>query len=542
MRYVIHNGEICDGTGNASFRGDLLIEDGRIREIVRRSVCPEGLGETLAGSHIDAEGKIITPGFIDTHRHCDLAALCEEDFGTAELSQGLTSVAGGNCGLGIFPYTKEHGKEMADFVEPCLGIVPDSLQIQDYSHYKKLLEEKEIPLHVGCYQGIGAVKAAVKGYGKSPFTDGEMDRAKGYVREALEAGCIGVSSGIMYQPECYTSRQEMTELLKAAAPFGRPLACHIRGEGDNLVSSVEEIIGICKAAEIPLNISHFKATGIRNWGRNIHQAIALIEKAREEGGDVTVDFYPYCGGSTTLISLLPPDVVEEDMSLTFRKMETGQGKERLRQSLYREHKGWDNMVTAIGWERILISSVTAQENRELTGLDFAEAARRRGYSEPADLMADLLAQEEGKVGIILQSMSQEDVDTVAKLPYSMLISDALYGVSDCPHPRLYGAFPRFLQDYVVKRKVFTLEEAVRKMTSMPAGRLNLKDRGVIQEGFYADLNIFSLEEFRDYAVYENSKQLSAGLSYVFTEGRIALKEGKRQGKFRTELLEIRSVT
>lgn len=537
MRYVIHNGRICDGSGSPSYDGDILIEDGRIEKIVRREGEREGLSRGLDGVHIDAGGKVITPGFIDTHRHCDLAVLCDEDFGTLELSQGLTSVAGGNCGLGIFPYTPEYGRQMADFVEPCIGISPVDLQIGNYSRYIKLLEGKDLPLHVGCYQGIGAVKAAVKGYGKSPFTAKEMDRAKGYIKEALEAGCIGVSSGIMYQPECYTSKQEMEELLKAAAPYGQPLACHIRGEGDNLVSSVEEIIGICKGAGIPLNISHFKATGIKNWGKNIHQAIELIEKARAEGEDVTVDFYPYCGGSTTLISLIPPDMMEEDMNLTFRRMESKEGREKLCRSIYQEHKGWDNMVTAIGWERILISSVTTEENRELTGLNFLEAACKRGYEEPAHLMAELLAGEDGKVGIILLSMSQEDVDTVAKLPYSMVISDALYGVSDCPHPRLYGAFPRFLQDYVVKRKIFALEQAVHKMTAMPAKRLNLRGRGLIREGFWADLNIFSLEEFRDYAVYENSRQLSAGLSYVFADGRIAMQDGKRQEGVNADLLK-----
>lgn len=536
MRYIIHNGNICDGSGKASYRGDILIEEGKIKEIAPRAGKPEGLGKELDGVHIEVEGKTVTPGFIDTHRHCDLAALCDEDFGTLELAQGLTGVAGGNCGLGIFPYTPEYGKQMADFVEPCLGVAPHSLQIGSYSHYIELLKGKELPLHVGCYQGIGAVKAAVKGYGKSPFTAMEMERAKGYIKEAMEAGCIGVTTGIMYQPECYTSRDEMKELLKAAAPYGRPLASHIRGEGDNLVSSVEEITGICEEAQIPLNISHFKATGIKNWGKNIHQAIEIIEKARGRGQDVTVDFYPYCGGSTTLVSLIPPDMVEEDMNLTFRKMETQEGKEKLRRSIYSEHKGWDNMVTAIGWERIVISSVISEENMELTGLNFLEAAKKRNCEEPAYLMAQLLAEEDGKVGIILLSMSQEDVDTVAKLPYSMVISDALYGVSDCPHPRLYGAFPRFLQDYVVKRGIFTLEEAVRKMTSMPAKRLNLEGRGLIKEGFYADLNIFSLEEFKDYAVYENSRQLSAGLSYVFVDGRIAMKDNNRQEGIKAEWL------
>lgn len=538
MRYIIHDGQICDGSGEKPYRGDILLEGKVIRQIARRDETSGGISREAEGIHIEAEGKTITPGFIDTHRHCDIAALYDEDFGKLELAQGLTSVVGGNCGLGIFPCTDRYREEVFNYVEPCLGIAPKDMWISGYPEYARLLEKRGAPLHVGCYQGLGAVEAAVRGYGKSPLTPKESDMAKGYIREALEAGCVGISSGIMYQPECYFSEEEMVELLKVAAPYGRPLACHIRGEGDNLVPSVKEIIGLCKKAEIPLNISHFKATGIKNWGKNIHQAIELIEEARAAGQDVTVDFYPYCGGSTTLISLVPPDIMEEDLQETFRKMLTREGKEALKDSLYREHPGWDNMVTAIGWDRIRISSVTREENRDLVGLDFKAAALKRNCEEPAYLMGDLLAQEEGKVGIILLSMSQEDVDTVADLPYSMLISDALYGVSDCPHPRLYGSFPHFLQEYVVKRKRMTLEQAVKKMTSMPAKRLNLRKRGLVREGCYADLNVFSLDSFRDHATYEDSKQFSTPPDYVFTDGTLAVEKGKFVKDNRAEILNL----
>lgn len=538
MRYIIHDGEICDGSGEKPYKGDILLEGKVIRQIAKKDGVSGGISRDVEGIHIEAEGMTVTPGFIDTHRHCDIAALYDENYGQLELAQGLTSVVGGNCGLGIFPCTEEHKEEIFNYVEPCLGIAPKDMWISGYPEYAQMLKKRGAPLHVGCYQGLGAVEAAVRGYGKSPLTQKESDLAKGYIREALEAGCPGISSGIMYQPECYFSEEEITELLKAAAPYGRPLACHIRGEGDNLVPSVKEIIHLCKKAEIPLNISHFKATGIKNWGKNIHQAIELIEEARASGQDVTVDFYPYCGGSTTLISLVPPDIMEEDLKATFRKMMTSEGKKALKASLYREHPGWDNMVTAIGWERIRISSVTKDENRDLVGLDFKAASLKRGCEEPAYLMAELLAMEEGKVGIILLSMSQEDVDTVAALPYSMLISDALYGVSDCPHPRLYGSFPHFLQEYVVKGKKISLEQAVRKMTSMPAQRLNLKKRGLICEGFYGDLNIFKLEAFRDHATYENSKKLSNFPDYVFTDGSPAVEKGKFIKENRAEILSL----
>lgn len=531
MKYCIQNGLIYDGTGNKAYQSDILIEEGKITRI-----APSIQAENI--KIIQADGSVVTPGFIDTHRHCDLAALYDPDFGTIELSQGLTSVVGGNCGLGIVPTTKDYRKEITDFVEPCLGVAPKELKLESYSQYMKALETKGMPLHVGSYIGTGAVKAAIKGYNKSPFTRVEMDTARGYIREQLEAGALGLSMGIMYQPECYSTREEIVELLSVATSFRRPLTCHIRGEGDNLVPSVKEMIEICKRAELPLNISHFKATGLKNWGKNIHQAILLIEEARNGGQEITVDFYPYCGGSTTLISLLPPSVMLESMEATFHRMESQEGKAFLKKEIYKEHQGWDNMVTAIGWERILVSSVTLGKNSSLSGLNFREASDQRGYEDPCDLMAELLVEESGKVGIIVLSMSQEDVDTVARLPYSMIISDSLYGVSDCPHPRLYGSFPKIIREYVMERKVFTMEEAIRKMTSMPSKLLSLSDRGIVREGAYADLLVFKTRKLRDHAVYENSKQLSTGLSYVFVDGRIALQNDKRIAGYQASILQF----
>lgn len=515
MRTLIKNGVVYDGSGEKPSRKDVLVKDGLIEAVMSGSSQD---GSIFTDQVIDAEGLSVTPGFIDTHRHCDIDALYNPEFGKLEMAQGLTTVIGGNCGLAPIPAPRQYRRDIYDFIEPCLGIAPQEMAIEGFGEYLEQLERRELPLHVGSYIATGTLKAAIKGYGKEPFTREEMDRAKAYIREGLEAGAAGLSMGIMYQPECYSSRAEMVELFQAAAPFGRPLACHIRGEGDNLVSSVKEIIEITNQAGIPLNISHFKATGVKNWGKEIHKAIEVIETARAAGQDVTVDFYPYCGGSTTLISLLPPSVMEDSVEATLKKLGTKQGKEELKREIYREHPGWDNMVTAIGWERILLSSVNREENRRFAGMNFREAAAAAGYGEPADFCSDLLLEEQGKVGIIVLSMSQEDVDTVARLPYSMVISDSLYGVSDCPHPRLYGSFPKIIREYVRERGVLTMEEAVKKMTLLPAARLSLEGRGMIKEGFHADINLFDPAKVRDYAVYENPKQLSTGFRMILVEG------------------------
>ena len=533
-RYLIRGSRIYDGSGNVPYSADVLTEGERIARI--------GIGLPEDGAEvIDGTGMILTPGFIDTHRHCDLAALYDPQFGRLELAQGLTSVVAGNCGLGIVPVTDEHRMELYDYVEPCLGSPPTVCNPVSYRGYMDALAGTDRSIHMGSYLPTGAVKAAVKGYGRERFTAKEMDWACGYIREGLEAGALGLSMGIMYQPECYSSREEMIKLLSAAAPCGRVLSCHIRGEGDNLLPSVSEIIGICREAELPLNISHFKSVGVKNWGNAIHRAIELVEEARGRGQDVSVDAYPYCGGSTTLISLIPPTVLTGSIRDLLELLRTKPGKDCLKKELYREHGGWDNMVTAIGWERILISSASSQTFDGITGCSFVKAASRLGYQDPCDLMADMLVEEDGKVGIVVLSMDQGDVDTVMHLPYSMVISDSLYGNGGSPHPRLYGSFPKIIREYVLERGVLTMEEAIKKMTWMPARRLNLKERGLIREGYFADLNLFDPSKVRDRATYEISVQLSTGITCTWVDGQPADLDKERCGIRDASVMQLHQV-
>lgn len=514
MRTLIQNGRLCDGSGAAAKQQDLYIEGDKI------SAGFQGKADLT----IDAAGCVITPGFIDTHRHCDIAALCDESFGALELSQGITTAFCGNCGLTPIPAREETKQDIFDYIEPCLGKAPKSWKYTSMEAYFTALRQKGLPLNLGSFIGLGSLTAAEKGYGRRPLAKSEQEKIQSYIREGLESGAAGLSSGLMYQPECDTTEAELLSLLSVATPYHRPLTCHIRGEGDHLVPSVREVIRIAKAAELPLNISHFKATGLKNWNRNIHMAIEEIETARAEGQDVTVDFYPYCGGSTTLMSLIPPTVLQNSPGETIRFLQSPHGKKTLQKELYKEHAGWDNMVTGIGWERILISSVTKVQNRQFCNLNLRAAATVANYGEPADFLCDLLGEEAGKVGIILMSMSPEDVDTVAKLPYSMVISDALYGGGDSPHPRLYGSFPKIIRDFVLERKVLTLEEAIGKMTALPAKRLGLQDRGLLAPGKFADINVFRPETFRDHAEFGNPKQLSTGLMASFIGGKLSIHE------------------
>ena len=520
MRTWIKNGLICDGTGSPPFPGGLIIEDGRIAALLRQSEQPLPAADRI----VDARHKLVTPGFIDPHRHCDLAALRDPMFGELELAQGITSTLCGACGLGPTPGDTENRAQLLDFIEPCLGLPPTGLDgaIQSewatFPDYLKALAEVRPRINIGSLAGTVAARIAVKGFAKTPFTEQEMDRAAGYLDQALDAGAQGISMGIMYTPECFADTAELTRLVRRVNRRRPLLSCHIRGEGDSLLASVREVLAIAQAADVPLNISHFKAFGIENWQKLVPRAIELIEQARAGGQDVSVDFYPYTGGSTTLLTLLPAAFVGETTEQTLAILGQPDGADRLKRAIHQAYADWDNMVLAIGWERIVISSVSRACNDRFVGRDIRTLAAQSGYRDEESFIRDLLLDEQGKVGIIVMSMDQADVDTIARLPYASVISDSLYRGSGQPHPRLYGSFAKVLRDYVQERPILPLETVIHKMTGLTARRYQLKDRGVIRPGARADLNLFDPLAFRDRATYEKPVQICTGMSAVWVNG------------------------
>lgn len=508
---------LYDGSGAEPILADLELKDGHIAGIT------QGSAEVTGEEVLDASGLVVTPGFIDIHRHHDVAALYDPTFGQLELAQGITTAVAGNCGLSPFPNAPASRAEQFSYIEPCLGKMPEGAVPELFSDYMATLAARPLPLSVGALVGAGACATAAMGYERRSFTSAEREKAVWYVQNAMESGALGLSFGIMYTPECYLSREDQVAMAKVVGQYGGMVSCHIRGEGNSLVESVEEIIGICEEAGVPLNISHFKVTGVRNWGRSIEKAIEKIEAARARGQQVAVDAYPYTGGATTILSLIPPCVTEgKDLSY----LGTPEGVQALKDAIFKEYSGWDNMVNSIGWERIIIGSVTKEHNRVYCGKNIAQIAKELGLDDPCDWVAPFVAEEEGKVGCVIMSMSQEDVDRVLSLPYAAVISDSLYGGGDNPHPRLYGSFPKVIREYVMERGVMTLQQAIRKMTAMPAERVGLKDRGYLRPGYVADLNIFDPHEIRDKATFENSKQLAGGIRYTLIDGQIAAENGK----------------
>ena len=301
-RILIQNGTLYDGLGGQPYQADLLVQDDRIAQIA------PGITEP-ADQVIDATGKVVTPGFVDIHRHHDAKPLNDPHFGEVELAQGITTAVAGNCGISMTPRPEsdEAAKEYYSFEEAVMG--PIGLDgPHTYRDYLAALHKTALPLNVAAMIGTGTVKICVKGFADTPYTQQELDDARALIEDAMAAGAPGVSLGIMYLPECYSSTDEFAYILEPVGRYHRVITTHIRGEGDSMVQSVREVIEIARRVGCALEISHFKSCGMKNWGKDIHTAIADIEAARAEGMDVTVDFYPYEGGSTALTTMLPPEV------------------------------------------------------------------------------------------------------------------------------------------------------------------------------------------------------------------------------------------
>lgn len=520
---LIKNGILYDGLGNPGMIADIFLDRGRIQQIGKISK------NINADILIDANGKIVCPGFVDIHRHCDMKPLNDPYFGRCELAQGITTAVVGNCGISPTPCSEDRNraKEMYDFDEPVLG--PISMNApKTYKAYLETLERKRLPINIAAMIGTGAVRIAVKGFSNTAYTREELKRAQMLVEDALKQGAPGISLGIMYLPECYTTLEEFAYILEPVGQYRRLITTHIRGEGNKLVESVEEVIEIARRAGCALEISHFKSCGKRNWKKSIHVAIDRINTARAKGQDITCDFYPYEGGSTALTTMLPPDFVQGDIKKALARLGTEEGVEEFRQRSRIDSLEWDNFCVLLGWDRIIISGVGLEKFLPMVGMTIEQAARKFGYPDAEALAAALMHEDNGRTAIINMSMCQEDIDTIAKLPWSNVISDAIYAQTDTPHPRMFGAFPKIIREYVKERKIYTLEEGIRRMTSQPALRMGLQGRGILKEGNYADVLVFDPDKFKDQSTYTEPAKLACGLECCIVNGEIAVMQDERK--------------
>lgn len=518
---LIRGGVVADGTGAAPYAADVGICDGKIAAVGK-------LADQPSAKTIDAAGCFVTPGFIDVHRHADTAVL-RPGFGEIELAQGITTIVNGQCGLSAAPCPEPHRKEIMRFLEPVLGAFPEEPFFAEMPEYLTALKRTPLALNVGMCIGNGTLRMAARGFANGALTREEQEAVHRRLRAALGAGVMGVTMGIVYAPENCYDQSGLVEALAPMREYNVPLVMHIRGYGDLLHASLREAVSIAKALQVPLHISHMMAVGRRNWGEKLRQGLQILEQAQQEGLQVTCDAYPYTAGSSQLIQILPPWFQEGGVDAIVARLSDPVQRAELKEILKKPQTRFENLVDASGWDALLITTVGSEANQYCVGKTIADIAAMQGKA-PDDCALDLLVEERCNITMVIFITREEDIIQILKKPYSHVISDSVYPKSGLPHPRLYGAFPKILSEYVRDRKLLALPQAVRKMTSAPAGLYRMGTKGLVREGYDADLAVFALEEVGCDADYLDPARPAQGMKYVLVNGSIAFAHGQKQCK------------
>lgn len=472
---LVRGGSVIDGTGAPAQPADVAVRDGRIAAV--------GEASASGGRVIEAKGLAVAPGFIDVHSHDDAAVIANPsvDF---KVMQGVTTDIVGNCGAGIAPAGGEFQTYLQAGVSNVLGPMPQG-SWQTFGEYMDAVEAARPALNVACLVPHGVLRFGALGLDTRAPQPAELAAMRERVREAMAAGAVGLSTGLIYPPGMFADTPELVELAKEASEAGGLYASHIRDEGPRLLDAVAEAIDIGRQAGLPVQISHHKAAGGENWGRT-EDSVRLIEQARVEGLDITFDAYPYTAASTILGSLA------------------------------RSPEAWDP-------DSVIVASV--RQRREYEGKTISQIAEMLDL-EPAEALARVLREERDAVAIFF-IMDEGDVRRVLKHELCMIGSDGLPSDGGKPHPRLYGTFPRVLGRYARDEALLPLEEAVRKMTALPARRFRLERRGEVREGWAADLVVFDPRTVADIATYEEPRRYPRGIEYVIVNGEVVAEKGKQ---------------
>lgn len=478
---VIRNASIYDGSGSSPVAGDVAIKGDRIGAV--------GAISGAAAREIDAHGRAVAPGFIDVHSHDDFAIFLspEMEFKTM---QGVTTDVVGNCGLGASPYRV--AKSMFASMRNS-GPVP---AWEGYPGYLDTIDRNPPSLNVAVLVGHGSIRYGAMPNAQREPDARELDEMRGWLRDGLEAGAVGLSTGLIYEPGRYARTEEIIALAREMARTGGLYASHMRNEAGGLLDSVRETIRIGEEAGVPIQISHHKASGSENWGK-VRDSILLIEEARARGIDVTSDQYPYTSGSTILAAILQNGAFDE-----------GTGG-----------------VGRVAGDKVRFASMPRHPERE--GMTLKQLCDQWGVSERAGAER-IVAEEGGDAVVITETMDEADVRTVMAHPTTMIGSDGIAAGSR-PHPRLYGTFPRVLGRYARDERLMSVAEAVHRMSGMPAEKFRLSERGFVRAGYFADLVIFDPASIIDTGTYENPRQYPNGLSHVFVNGIAIVEDGKHTG-------------
>ncbi len=524
---IILNGRICDGTGNPSYHADIGIIGDKI-------ACIGRLKGAEAREIIDVDGLVVSPGFVDLHNHVDHAILAFPD-AESYIMQGVTTSVVGNCGLSMAPLSDAHRDETRGYLKPFLDKKMDyGWDWHSLSEFFAKVERTGTRENIAPLVGQGTLRLAVMGFDPSPASPEQMSQMKKLLREELAAGAFGMSSGLIYPPGSYTTTEELKELASVLAEFGAVYTTHLRNEGDRVIQSVEEAIAIGEANNIPVEISHHKAAGHYNWGK-VNATLRLMEAARARGVDVSCDVYPYPAAMTTITSLLPSKNLEGGVEKLLKRLADKTCRDEMARDIAENRMPEENVIYGNGWDKIMISECGIAPQYE--GKTLAEII---GSREPFNAFFDWLIEVKCEAMMVMFYLDEEDVKTVIRSPLSAVISDSWVTAPRAggkPHPRGYGSFPRLLGKYVREEGLMRLEDGVRKITSMPAFKAGIRGRGLVHEGFFADLVIFDADKIIDRATYTDPHQYPDGINYVIVNGGVAVSDGEITGERKGKILK-----
>ena len=526
LDWLIRGAQVLDGTGADAFPADVGIKDGTIAAVGR-------LTDVDAAHVLDAQGRTLTPGFLDIHRHTD-AALFRPNFGRAELAQGLTTLVGGNCGMSLAPLAGAHAPAVRAYLAPITGAFGDELCFASLADYFAAAERTPQLVNNAMLAGMGTLRALVAGFDDAPLTDGQYRELHRLVERSLADGAVGVSLGLGYAPECFYTTEGLIRALEPLRGGRLPVTVHMRQEGDGVVDALREMLTVARELRCPVEISHLKGIGRRNWGRAVPEMLRLLENARAEGLDVACDVYPYSAGSTQLIHVLPPEFQKGGLDALTAALRDPGSRAAMRRRM-ETGSDFENITHLVGFENVVPISLHTEEYKPFEGKSLAEIADMLG-KDPYDALFDLLAAERCEAGMIDFIAAEEDIEAILRAPFSVPISDATYPVEGLCHPRVYGSAARFLAHYVRERGILTLPQAVHKLTMQSADRLGLSRKGRIAVGADADLCLFSPENIRENGAYTAPRQLASGMDAVFVAGVPELLNGRFTGETRGRVL------
>ncbi|MBL8191773.1 MAG: D-aminoacylase [Acidobacteria bacterium] len=518
---LILNGTLYDGSGGKPRRADVAI-------IADKVVAIGNLKSAKAGTVVDANGLAVAPGFINMLSWA-VEDLIVDGRSMGDIKQGVTTEIFGE-GSSMGPLSNE----MKQRAKAEQGDLKFDIEWTTLAEYLQFLERRGVSPNVASFIGATTIREHVIGLEDKKATPEQMQRMRELVRQEMQAGALGIGSSLIYAPAFYAPTEELIELCKVAAQYKGKYISHMRSEGNRLIEGIEELIRIAREANIPAEIYHLKAAGKSNWPK-MDTAIALIEKARKQGLKITADMYTYPAGSTGLDAAMPPWVLDGGYEAAFKRLKDPATRKKIAEEILTPSDKWENLFLAAGSaDRVILVGFKNERLKQYTGKTLAEVARLRGESV-TDAIMNLVVEDQSRVGTVYFMMDEENLKKQIKLPWVSFGSDggsmAAEGVflKSSTHPRAYGNFVRLLGKYVREEKVISLEEAVRRLSHLPATNLGLERRGLVKVGYFADVVVFDPKTIADRATFEQPHQYAVGMRHVFVNGKQVLKDGDHTG-------------